>query len=240
MAQRKSDEAGTRARRSARAKLATTRPIALNTSEQTVFEAAVRQMSTTEDEIADAIRELGVWFLLEVFGDDTRAALGLERRMNPVWLEILRRSGTETIRFGAQTLRNILRCAAWDHRIPDDEFRNLDFGRKVLLLPLNDATLLRKAAQHVSRANLTQDATGDYVTTVLAAQPGAGPDVRVSVPRVKASLRRFRARYGAAAFRKRLSRAVSKLDDDGRAELLDELQSARDDLDALLGALRKR
>jgi polyhydroxyalkanoate synthesis regulator phasin len=143
----------------------------------------------------------GRWLLESVFDNDAAAALD-EKTKNPVWLELVRRAGGPTLRVGRRMLYVSLQLAARDKRITDQSWRGLDAGRKEILLPLDDDRCLRDAAHHVSKFNLTQTKTREYVGEILA-QSGSARQVRISGPVLIGRMRKLRESLdGAAVLRK--------------------------------------
>jgi hypothetical protein len=132
-----------------------------------------------------------------------------------------------------------LHIAARDRRITDEAWRNLEPGRKAILLPLPDDDALREAAQYVSAMKLTQRATRRYVTSLLAARE-VSPRRRVTAPRVTAELRRFRDRVTGKAVERRMLTALRDADEAQGAAARKELEAVRAWADRLLRQLRER
>lgn len=61
----------------------------------------------------------------------------------------MRRASGRTLGLSRSTLLTAVRVAACDRRVNDGSWRNLDYSRRALLLPLKDPPLLRAAAKHV-------------------------------------------------------------------------------------------
>ncbi len=140
---------------------------ALTAPQRALLAEALRRAEETRDVMEDALVSFGRWLLVAVFNDDASAALG-DRSDNPVWLDMLHRAGGPTLRLSEKMLYVALHIAARDRRITDEAWRNLEPGRKEILLPLGDDGLMRKAAQHVSAMKLTQRATRAYVASLQA------------------------------------------------------------------------
>ena len=129
-----------------------------------------------------------------------------------------------------------LHIAAHDKRITDEAWRNLEPGRKELLLPLGDEAAMREAAQHVTAMKLTQRATRAYVSGLMEAL-GRGREVRLTPARVAAQVRGFRERVAKGAWQRRAVAVVRDGDDDARAAVRGELEALRDWADGLLAKL---
>ena len=103
---------------------------------------ALRRAEETRDVMEDALVRFGRWLLVNVFDDDAAAALD-DRRLNPVWSDLLARAGGPTLRLSPRLLYVALHIAARDKRITDGAWRALEPGRKQMLLPLGDEGLMR-------------------------------------------------------------------------------------------------
>jgi hypothetical protein len=216
------------------AALARREPEALDAAQRRVLAEALRRAEETRNVMEDALVSYGRWLLVHVFDDDAGAALE-GRRDSPLWRELLARAGGPTLRLSERMLYVALHIAAHDKRITDEAWRNLEPGRKELLLPLGDEATMRKAAQHVTAMKLTQRATRAYVAGLMEAR-GKGREVRLTPARVTATVRSFRERVTKSAWQRRAV-AVVKDDDDARAAVRGELEALRDWADGLLAKL---
>ncbi len=224
----------------ARAKaLATVEPAAahLGAAQRKVLAEALRRAEETRDVIEDALVSFGRWLLVNVFDDDAAAALD-DRHDNPVWRDLLARAGGPTLRLSERMLYVALHIAAHDKRINDEAWRNLEPGRKELLLPLGDEAAMRRAAQHVTAMKLTQRATRAYVAT-LRAEQGAERPTRMTPKRLTAQVRGFRERVANAGWQRRALAVAAKADPDDREAVRKELEALRSWSAAMLAKLPK-
>lgn len=228
----------------ARAKTAVTRsgiavvaPAPLGQSQRKLLAEALRRAEETRDVIEDALVSFGRWMLVNVFDDDAAAALD-DRRQNPVWRELLARAGGPSLRMSERMLYVALHIAAHDKRINDEAWRNLEPGRKELLLPLGDEGAMRKAARHVTDMKLTQRATRAYVTS-LRAEAGDAREPRLTPARLKAQVRAFRQRVVTAEWQKRAVKVASKATAEDLAAVREELEALRSWSATLLARLPK-
>lgn len=210
---------------------------ALTAAERKLLAEALRRGEEARDAMEDSLASYGRWVLLHVFDDDAAAALTTSRR-NAVWAELLSRAGGPTLRLSARMLSVCLNVAAHDRRITEESWRSLDMGRKEILLPLGDERLLRAASKHVTAMKLSQRATRDYVTGLIA-QAGGERTVRLTGPRLAGRVRKLREGVGSVGFKRRVQSLARTLDDDTRAEVLRELEALRDTTLALLRAVKK-
>ena len=135
-----------------------------------------------------------------IFASDAAAALDGWSK-NRVWTELVRRAGGPTLRLSRHLLYVTLRLAAFDRRITDQSWRNLDVGRKELLLPLGDDARIREAAQHVTSFDLSTIKTRAYVTGLLGKN---GRRVRITGPALAGRVRKLRETLDAAAMVRRV------------------------------------
>ena len=142
-------------------------PLALSKPQRALVAEACRLGHDLADGVEAEVMRFGRWLLECVFDSDAAEAVDA-RSVNPVWLELTRRAGGPTLRVSRHMLYTALQLAARDARIADQSWRNLDAPRKELLLPLRDDQAIRKAAQHVSKFDLSQSKTRRYVTKQLA------------------------------------------------------------------------
>lgn len=199
---------------------------------------ALRQGEEARDTMEDALVSFGRWVLVNVFDDDAGAALG-GGRDNPVWRALLARAGGPTLRLSRRLVYVSLQIAAFDRRITDAAWRDLEPGRKEMLLPLADESAMREAAQHVSAMKLSQRDTETYVAE-LRKSAGRPPAARMTVPRVTEKLKAFRRGFDGAAPRRRLERLLREASGDERAALKEELTAVREWAAAALRTLREK
>jgi hypothetical protein len=212
-------------------------PDALDAAQRRVLAEALRRGEEARDVMEDALVSYGRWLLVHVFDDD--AAVALEgRRDSPLWRELLARAGGPTLRLSERMLYVALHIAAHDKRITDEAWRNLEPGRKELLLPLDDEAAMREAAQHVTAMKLTQRATRAYVAGLMEAL-GRGREVRLTPARVTATVRGFRERVAKAAWQRRAVAVMKDGDEGERAAVRGELEALRRWADGLLAKMPK-
>jgi hypothetical protein len=132
-----------------------------------------------------------------------------------------------------------VRLAAYDKRISDQTWRGLDAGRKELLLPLREDRRLRDAAQHVSKFNLTQTKTTEYVNELLA-EDGEAPSIRLTAPVLMGRMKKIRESLGGAAVLKKVRALKADLEDSDRQALAGEIDKVREVLGALAREVRAR
>ena len=208
----------------------------LDGAQRKVLAEALRRAEDTRNVMEDALVAFGRWLLVQVFDDDAGAALA-GRHHNPVWRSLLARAGGPTLRLSERMLYVAIHIAAHDKRITDEAWRNLEPGRKELLLPLGDEAAMRRAAQHVTAMKLTQRATRQDVTSLLAAQ-GKGRAVRVTAPRVASQVRRFRERVASKAYEKKVVAALQAADPAQAKAAIDEIEAVRQWAERLLRRTR--
>jgi hypothetical protein len=210
----------------------------LDAAQRKVLAEALRRAEETRDVMEDALVAYGRWLLVQVFDDDAGAALA-GRHHNPVWRALLARAGGPTLRVSERMLYVALHIAARDKRITDEAWRNLEPGRKELLLPLGDEAVMRRAAQHVTAMKLTQRATRAYVSALLAEAGGERP-LRLTPRRVVAQVRTFRERVTRAQWSRRAADVLGAGDDQSRTAARKELEALRDWAESLLQGLPKK
>jgi hypothetical protein len=213
-------------------------PVHLSGPEKAVFGEALRMGADLADELEAKIVAFGRWLLEAVFANDAAAALDPKSK-NAVWMELVRRAGGPTLRISSKALYVALRLAAYDKRITDQTWRGLDAGRKELLLPLREDRLLREAAQHVTRFNLTQTKTNAYVGELLA-QGGEPPQLRVTGPVLMGRMKKIRESLGGAAVLKKVRALHGDLDTSERQALAGEIDKVRELLTAIAREVRGR
>lgn len=210
----------------------------LTSAERTLVNEALRRGEDVREQLEAAVTSYGRWLLGAVFRDDPKEALD-DRTNNPVWRELLRRAGGPTLKVSRHMLYVAVQLAARDQRIVDQTWRGLDAGRKELLLPLGTDERLRAGAQHVSKFNLTQTDTRQYVTEVLRAG-GRAPIVRMTVPRLVRRVATLRATLGSASVLKKVHDLRDTAEPAERAKAADEIDALRGVLAEISKALRKK
>lgn len=210
----------------------------LDAGEKKIFAEALRLGADLADEVESKVSAYGRWLLEAVFQNDTAAALD-EKTRNPIWQELVRRAGGPTLRINRKMLYISVRLAAYDKRISDQTWRGLDAGRKELLLPLREERRLREAAQHVSKFNLTQTKTTEYVNELLA-EDGEAPTLRLTAPLLMGRMKKIRESLGGAAVLKKVRGLKADLDDSDRQALAGEIDKVREVLGALAREVRAR
>ncbi len=209
----------------------------LDGTQRKVLAEALRRAEETRNVMEDALVSFGRWMLVQVFDDDAGAALA-GRHQNPVWRSLLARAGGPTLRLSERMLYVALHIAAHDKRITDEAWRNLEPGRKELLLPLGDEAKMRRAAQHVTSMKLSQRATRAYVTAMLAEEGGERVQ-RLTPTRVVAQVRGFREKVTRGAWQRRAVSALKDSDDETRDAVLKELETLQTWVESFLQKLGK-
>lgn len=212
-------------------------PVRLTKAERAVVEEALRHAEDLRASVQVSVMSFGRWVLANVFREDPRSALSAKAD-NPAWRELLRLAGGPRLRISRKLLYSSVLVAAYDKRIGHGAWRDLDFGRKELLLPLRDDADLREAANHVEKFELTQRDTRAYVQAKLAGTRATGVRVRVTAPRIASKLKGLTAELARPAFLKRA--AQLDLDDAARKNLLADIDALRSTLDQLGRAVRRR
>lgn len=213
-------------------------PVHLTAPQRRVLDEALRLGTDLADEVESNVSAYGRWLLESVFANDAAAALD-EKTKNPVWLELVRRAGGPTLRVSRRMLYVALQLAARDKRITDQSWRGLDAGRKELLLPLDDDRLLRDAAQHVSKFNLTQTKTREYVGELLA-KDGSARQVRITGPVLIGRMRKLRESLDSAAVLRKVRALHTELEPAQRQEIVGEIEKLREVLQAMVREVRGR
>jgi hypothetical protein len=198
---------------------------------------ALRRAESARNVMESQLLDFGRWLLVEVFEDDAGSALGDRKRDNPVWRELLARAGGPTLRVSERFLYVSLEIAAHDKRIQDDSWRLLEPGRKELLLPLRDESLMRKAARRVVEMKLSQRATKELVRAELAARDEK-PTSRVTPQRFHTQIRRFRERVLDTSYHRKIESQLRELPKQDKTAVRDELQALQQWATSLLAALR--
>ena len=209
----------------------------LTLAERKVLDEALRRGEDLREELESKTLAYGRWLLEAVFDDDTTAALD-EKSKNPIWQELVRRAGGPTLGITQHLLYVALRIAAHDHRISALAWRNLDAGRKELLLPLGDERAMLAAAKHVSDMNLSQKKTAEYVTSIRA-HAGRPRSVRLTPKSLHTRIRFVRARLGDAGVVKRLAAMRGQMQPKERDAMAAELTGLKDMVSEMLRALKR-
>ena len=210
--------------------------IRLAGADNTTLQEALRLAEDLREELETSVLSYGRWLLGTVFANDARAALD-DKSDNKVWQELVRRAGGPTLRLSRTLLYNALRIAAYDKRITDQSWRGLDVGRKERLLPLGDDSLIRQAATHVSKFDLSQTKAKEYVTQLLAIG-GKKRQTRLSGALVTTRMGRMNSWLSHVVSAKQLRMLASTMKDDQKARVREDVNKMRRDLEALLKALK--
>lgn len=213
-------------------------PVKLAATERRVLDEALRRGADLSAEVEAKVTSYGRWLLEAVFANDVAAALD-DRTKNPVWLELVRRAGGPTLHVSRHVLYSSVRIAAYDRRITDQSWRNLDAGRKELLLPLTADARLREAAQHVAKFDLSHAKTRAYVTELLGAG-GTPRRVSFTAPALAGRVKKLRESLDGAAVQRRLQAIKADLEPAQREALATELERLRGVLAALVKTVRGR
>ncbi|MBK7395299.1 MAG: hypothetical protein IPJ34_03100 [Myxococcales bacterium] len=213
-------------------------PVKLTKEQRATLQEALRRGEDLREELEAKLTAYGRWLLEVVFAGDAAAAID-DRSKNPVWLELVRRAGGPTLAIGRRMLFTSVRIAAYDRRLTDQAWRNLDVGRKELLLPLSDDDRLREAAQHVAKWNLTQTKTREYVGQLLG-KDGKARQLRLTAPLLAGRVRKLRDDLGSAPVLRRVKELRTTLSVEDRAALAEELDGLRSVLVELARAVRGR
>ena len=182
--------------------------VSLNREEKALLAEALEQCRQAADDVEERVTTLGIWLLQHVFGNQARAALEgqgpgkAKTGDNKVWAALQRRAGGPSLRLNGRILSVALRVAAWDRLIQSDSWRQLDIGRKELMLPFNDPALMREGAEHVTSMGMTQEATREYVHQKLKQEGRAAAPRRLNPTRIVAALAKLRGRYTASDVRR--------------------------------------
>ena len=213
-------------------------PVKLTKPERALVDEGCRRAADMVDEVEASIMAFGRWLLEAVFGNDAAQALD-DRTKNPVWLELVRRAGGPTLSANRRMLYVALHLAARDKRIADQAWRNLDAGRKELLLPLKADKAIREAAQHVAKFNLTYGKTHAYVTQLLSEQ-ASGRQTRITSQGLASRVRGVRTSLEGAAVLKRVKELRAESDPAILATMTKEVDHLRNVLTEISRALRGR
>lgn len=212
--------------------------VALSTEERKLVAEAVRLGQALHDQLQASIRGYGAWLVERVFEGDPDAALEAAER-DPVWVELARRAGTRALSLPPATLYLALRVAAYDARIRAAVWRDLDLGRKALLLPLGDDELLVLGAEAAREGELTHAEVKAWVTAQLAAR-GRPRRVRVHPKALRRRLHAMTQTLSRPALVRRFDAIRGEMDPDERAALAAEVDALRGALARLAKSLRGR
>lgn len=211
-------------------------PVKLDPSQRGILSDALREGVGLADELEDKVVEYGRFLLAKVFHDDTTEALDRKTK-NPVWEELVRRAGGPTLPLSSRLLYVALRTAAWDRRIHDETFRKLDVGRKELLLPLDEESQLKAAANHVSKLSMTQDDTRQYVAQ-LRAEAGKPKQPRFTAKTLAAKATKLSEDLGGAANLKRVKKLRSAMRGEERERVVKAMENLREVVAEIVRALK--
>ena len=213
-------------------------PLHLTKAERSVLDEALRLGADLADEIGSKTVSYGRWLLESVFDNDASAALD-DKSHNAVWLELVRRAGGPTLALSRRMLYVALQVASHDKQITDQSWQRLDAGRKELLLPIRDTRQMREAAQHVSKLNLSQPKTREYVSEVLA-EAGRPKQVRLTGKTLAGRVRKMRESLGGAGVMRRVRELGGELDPKERTAIVEELEGLREVLRELARVVKRK
>ena len=213
-------------------------PIDLDAREKKLLDEAIRLGVELQAKTEASLSAYGAWLLQNVFDGDTGAAMADEGEPR-VWVELVRRAGGRTLGISRSTLLTAVRVAACDRRVNDGAWRNLDYGRRSLLLSLKEPALLREAAKHVVDLDLTHAQVRDYVSATLA---GAGrpKQLRVTPDGIKKRVRALTTSLGTPQVLRRVTALRDDMTSEERDALAEELIALRDVLSTLARTVRGR
>jgi len=212
--------------------------VSLTAPEKKLLEEAIRLGVELQAKTEASLIAYGAWLLQNVFDGDTAAALD-DDDQRPVWLELVRRASGRTLGLGRTTLYTCLRVVALDRRLNDGAWRNLDYGRKALLVPLREPAALKRAARHVIELDLPHRQVRDYVASQLA-DAGRAKQLRVSPTAIGRRVRAVSETLADPQVLRRFTALRSELSDEDKSALEEELVRLRDILTNLTKALRGR
>jgi hypothetical protein len=195
--------------------------IVLTKPQALLLAEALRRGEEARDRMEDPLIDYGRWLLVNVFENDAAKALDPKSK-NAVWVSLLRRAGGPTLRISRRILYVTLEIAARDKRINDDVWRNLEPGRKELLLPLASETAMRKAARRVVTLKMSQSATRKYVASLRDAA-GKPVSSRVTPSRLLARLHKFRSTLAETQLEHHANKLLEAASDEQRAAMRSEL-----------------
>ncbi len=214
------------------------RPVNLTSPQRTILNEALRRGEDLCETVEAQVMSYGRWLLGAIFNDNATAALD-EKTKNPLWLELVRRAGGPTLHVSRHMLYVVLSLAANDKRIPDQSWQRLDAGRKELLLPLGSDDRLREAAQHVSKFNLTQAKTKEYVTELMD-DTGQRRQIRLTAPQIAARVRKLREGLGKPSVLRRIGELRNTMPHAEREQVALEIEKLRGVLEEVSRAIRGR
>jgi len=210
----------------------------LSKAERGVLDEALRRGADLADEMHSKVSAYGRWLLDSVFGGDTTAALD-DKSKNEVWAELVRRAGGPSFPVSRRLLYVAVKIAAYDKRITDAAWRGLDAGRKEILLVLPGETELRRAAQQVTRYNLSQAKTRELVTGMLS-DGTKTRQVRVTAPGIVGRVKKLRESIDGPSFLRRVGEIRAELEPPERRAIIEEIDHLREALSAVARELRGR
>ena len=212
-------------------------PVKLTHGEKVILDEALRRGEDLREVIESKTLEYGRWLLEKVFANDTTEALD-DKSHNPIWQELLRRSGGPTLAINRRFLYVALRIAAADRRISAQAWRGLDAGRKELLLPLHDDKRLLAGARHVSDLNLSHRKTREYVSGILATG-GSPRRARVTPRGFVKRVKQMRGSLGGKDAVHQLRAVRHEMNPDDRETATTELRALQEVVTKLLAVLRR-
>lgn len=210
----------------------------LDAGEKAVLAEALRQGDETRDRMEAALVGFGRWILINVFKDDTTAALE-HKRENRVWQSLRARAGGPTLRVSEKLLYVAVDIAAHDKRINDDTWRLLEPGRKELLLPLGDEDQMRDAAKRVVAMKMSQSATRAFVREMRAAT-GKKMRTRATGPVLHRRMKRVRSVLDGTELLRNVRRVAPTLTAADKAAFREEVEAIRDRAREILEILRAK
>ncbi len=212
------------------------RALKLDASQRKVLESALSEGEKLDETVQTAVMSFGRWLLGNVFEGVSKDALDRKTK-NKVWSELVRRAGGPTLTVSRRVLYVALSLAAFDKQIGDQSWRRLDYGRKELLLPLATPDRLRAGAQHVSKWNLTQAKTRDYVTAQLG-KSGKSRQRRITGAQLATRVTKWRSELEGAGFLAHVDTMRGELPKSEREKMSEEIGRLQKALEEVARALR--
>lgn len=212
------------------------RALKLDAAQRKILEAALSEGEKLDETVQTAVMSFGRWLLGNVFDGSSKDALDRKSK-NKVWSELVRRAGGPTLTVSRRVLYVALTLAAFDKQINDQAWRRLDFGRKELLLPLATPDKLRAGAQHVSKWNLTQAKTREYVTAQLG-KSGKSRQRRLTGAQLATRVKKWRDELEADGFLGHVESLRGDLPKAERERMGEEIERLQKALDEVARALR--
>lgn len=213
-------------------------PLDLDAREKKLLDEAIRLGAELQAKTEASLVAYGAWLLQNVFDGDAGAAMA-DQGEPRVWVELVRRAGGRTLGISRSTLLTAVRVAACDRRVNDGSWRNLDYGRRSLLLPLKDPAMLRAGAKHVVDLDLSHSQVRDYVSATLASA-GRPKQLRVTPDGIKKRVRALTTSLGTPQVLRRVTALRDDMTAEERDALAEELIALRDVLATLARTVRGR